>query len=142
MPFPPFRLTRQLRCSEQISRFGNKDPIGIIGNTYVILFNQLSLAIYHFLPDSTFKPWQILCEEEHYLDAVVWALSDEGGRLWYETKGDVYIVDPSGKMESKELKRRLLEEKWTAETIPASQIKEGPCEGPGEPGNDKQIVWT
>ena len=31
LEFPPFRLTRQLRCSEQVSKFGNKDLMGSVG---------------------------------------------------------------------------------------------------------------
>ena len=90
----------------------------------------LFISIYLF-PDSAFRPWQILCEERHYLDAVVWALSDHGGRLWHETKNDIYIVDPHGKIKSDELKTKLLRDEWTKESIPQVCIHEGPCKDKG-----------
>ena len=78
-----------------------------------------------------FRPWQILCDESYYLDAVVWVLSDYGGRLWHETKNDIYIVDPHGKIKSDELKAKLLSDDLTKENISETQIHEGPCKDKG-----------
>ena len=86
----------------------------------------------HLLADSTFQPWQILCEERHYLEAVVWALSDDGGRLWQRTKNDVYIVDPFGNCVGDELKSKLLKEDWTEENISASHLHYRPSKEKGK----------
>ena len=80
-----------------------------------------------FFTASTFKPWHILADEKYYLDAVVWALSDNGGRLWNETKNDVYIVDPHGKITFDSLKAKLLQDDWAKENIPDTQIHKRPC---------------
>ena len=128
---PPFRLTRQLRCSEQVSKFGNKDLMGSVGLSHSLMFKQHILLIPGF-PDSTFQPWQILCKESDYLDAVVWALSDYGGRLWQETNGDIYIVDPHGQIEGNDLMTKLLGRDWTKDNISESQIHAGPCKDKGQ----------
>ena len=81
--------------------------------------------------DSTFKPWQILCKEEDYIQAVVWALSNNGGRLWSQTKNDIFIVDPHGKIESNVLKAKLLEDDWAKENI-SKHVHDRPYFGKGE----------
>ena len=83
-------------------------------------------------PDSAFKPWQILCDEKHNLDAVIWALSDTGGQLWQKTKNDIYIVDPHGKIESDELKAKLLQGDWTKDPISEALVHERPTEERGK----------
>ena len=104
--------------------------MGSVGLSFGPYPNSFFVSISLF-PDSAFRPWQILCEERHYLDAVVWALSDNGGRLWHETKNDIYIVDPHGKIKSDELKTKLLRDEWTKESIPQVCIHKGPCKDKG-----------
>ena len=104
--------------------------MGSVGSSFAPYLNSFFVSISLF-PDSAFRPWQILCEEKYYLDAVVWALSDNGGRLWHETKNDIYIVDPHGKIKSDELKRRLHVDDWAKENIPQVCIHEGPCKDKG-----------
>ena len=36
----------------------------------------------------------ICCQKKHWIPAVIWVLSDRGERVWRDSMGDVFIVDP------------------------------------------------
>ena len=65
----------------------------------------LQVKVISFLEN--LRPLYIDCEEDQWIAAARWALSDDGERIWRHSGTDVIIVDPSGHFRLDDLLREL-----------------------------------